>query len=372
MQTKPRCLSLTIIANWIAPIPAMQHFTLAINLMLLLAFCVPSTAQTAQGGKIVSASNKESSAPISNSLLPAKELTDQELASRLDLTLDQVRALQKRLGLSNQQIGGLPLSKLEPALWQLRHPKVDLHAEALKFRRLRLQDEKGQIPVDAWMKAAAQKKLMKYNPQAWQKIRGHISPTSKQGGAIKPLVAGIESSGWTWLGPGNIGGRVRSILIHPTNPSIMWAGSVGGGVWKTLNGGASWNPLDDFMPNLAIACMVMDPANPDIIYAGTGEGFCNIDAIQGAGIFKTTDGGMTWAQLSFTASNPNFLWVNRIAISPANSLVILAATSTGIWRSTDGGATWTQRHFSGTVEDVAFDPSNGSKCVASGNGTGAL
>ena len=84
-------------------------------------------------------------------------------------------------------------------------------------------------------------------------------------------IANIQTNGWTWLGPGNIGGRVRSILIHPTLTDILWCGSVSGGVWKSTNGGASWFPLNDFMANLAVACMAMDPTNADVIYVGTGK-----------------------------------------------------------------------------------------------------
>jgi photosystem II stability/assembly factor-like uncharacterized protein len=256
----------------------------------------------------------------------------------------------------------------EQAIAQVGHPNVDLHAEALKFRQLKLKDEKGEIPADAWLKAAAQKKQMRFDPLAWPNSPRQDSPTRREAGlSPAPLVAGIQSSGWTWLGPGNIGGRVRSILIHPTTPSTMWVGSVGGGVWKTLNSGASWFPLDDFMANLAISCMVMDPANPDIIYAGTGEALGAGDGIQGAGVFETTDGGATWAQLPSTTS-PNFRFVNRLAISPADSQVILAATATGIFRSTDSGVSWSKRNGSFT-HDLAFDPSDGSKCIASGFGS---
>src|ERR1035438_2676486 len=97
--------------------------------------------------------------------------------------------------------------------------------------------------------------------------------------------AGLPTNGWTWLGPGNIGGRVRAILVHPTSTNIMWCGGVDGGVWKTTNSGAAWFPLNDFMANLAISCMVMDPTNANIIYAGTGEFTYNADGIRGAGIF---------------------------------------------------------------------------------------
>jgi photosystem II stability/assembly factor-like uncharacterized protein len=68
---------------------------------------------------------------------------------------------------------------------------------------------------------------------------------------------------------------------------MMYAAGVGGGVWKTTDGGSSWNPLDDLMANIAVASLAMDPSNSSVLYAGTGEGFFNIDAIRGAGIFKT-------------------------------------------------------------------------------------
>ena len=81
------------------------------------------------------------------------------------------------------------------------------------------------------------------------------------------------------------------------------------------------------------------------VAAGTGEGFGNGDAVQGAGIFKSTNGGGRWSQLGFTAGNVNFNFVNRLAISAnsAGEKTILAATNSGVWRSTDGGTSWSQR-----------------------------
>ncbi len=191
-------------------------------------------------------------------------------------------------------------------------------------------------------------------------------PTQGTTGAPQPNVAGIQPSGWTWLGPGNIGGRVRSLLVHPSTPTIMWAGGVDGGVWKTTNAGTSWFPLADFMANLAVSCLAMDPADPNTIYAGTGEGFYNFDAVQGAGIFKTSDGGTTWTQLPSTTSLA-FYYVNRLAISPNNSEVILAATGFGIYRSTDGGGSWSQRYSTRTL-DLHFNPNDATKCIAAGEG----
>ncbi len=108
----------------------------------------------------------------------------------------------------------------------------------------------------------------------------------------------------TQLGPNNVGGDARALLIHPANPGVMYAAGGSGGVWKTTNGGALWTPLADLMANIAVNSLAMDPKNPDVIYAGTGEGYFNIDGgfsgRRGAGIFKTTDGGATWTRLAST------------------------------------------------------------------------
>src|SRR5438552_5995351 len=124
-----------------------------------------------------------------------------------------------------------------------------------QWERLRLQDENGQIPPNALINAYEQKKAMRFRPEAWGEfLRGS---TTMQG--IQPEVAGIQPPIWTWNGPGNIGGRVTSIVIHPTNPSIMWLGAPSGGVWKTTNDGSSWRTTTDFIADLNIGTMAMDP-----------------------------------------------------------------------------------------------------------------
>lgn len=107
-------------------------------------------------------------------------------------------------------------------------------------------------------------------------------------------------------------------------------------MWKTTNGGASWTPLADLLANINVSAMAMDPANPNLIYAGTGEGFAVSHS--GAGVFKTTDGGASWIMSGLVSST----FINDIVISPTNSQRIYAATVSGLWRSLDGGATWTQ------------------------------
>ena len=149
------------------------------------------------------------------------------------------------------------------------------------------------------------------------------------------------SQPWTNLGPGNVGGRIRSLLIHPGNPDILFAGSVSGGVWRTTDGGASWSPLTDGLPNLIVGALAMDPTNPDVIYAGGGEQF---DSRPGVGIYKTTDGGNTWQLLPAA----NFPYVNRIVVSPNNSQQIYVATRNGISSTKDGGASWTSTTLNAT------------------------
>lgn len=145
--------------------------------------------------------------------------------------------------------------------------------------------------------------------------------------------------GWESIGPGNIGGRTRGLVIDPNNPNILYAGGVAGGVWKSIDAGASWNPTGDTLINLAVSSLAIDPNNSQVLYAGTGEGFFNGDSVRGLGIFKTTDGGATWTQLASTTGS-NFYYVNQIKISPTNSDRIFAATRSGVWRSVNAGSTF--------------------------------
>jgi photosystem II stability/assembly factor-like uncharacterized protein len=208
--------------------------------------------------------------------------------------------------------------------------------------------------ADAWR----QVQQMKYDPRAWP---GAALPKSS---GRNPLVATLNTNNWEWLGPGNIGGRTRSIVIHPTQPGTIWVGGVGGGVWKSTNNAASFFPCDDWMGNLGVSCMALDQINPNVLYAGTGEGFGNADAIPGEGVFKSYDGGSSWIQLNnFELNNYN---INRLVISPNNNRLILGATSEGIVRSTDAGTNWNAPYLYGGILDVAFNPTNGLQCVAAG------
>lgn len=149
-----------------------------------------------------------------------------------------------------------------------------------------------------------------------------------------------ELGEWEELGPGNIGGRTRTLIIHPTEHDIMYTAGVAGGVWKTTDAGQSWQPLSDLATNLAVTTLTFAPNDPNTIYAGTGEGFFNADAIRGDGIFKSTDGGATWTQLESTAGNELFQYTNKIVFSKNDPATLYAATRGGVQRSKDSGASW--------------------------------
>ena len=150
---------------------------------------------------------------------------------------------------------------------------------------------------------------------------------------------------WTFLGPGNIGGRTRALLIDPNNPDVMYAAAVSGGVWKTTDAGARWSPVADLLVNLDVNSLAFDPKNSQTVYAGTGEGYFREDIrgtalpLRGNGIFVTHNAGASWEQLAATRV-ADFHWVNDVAVSAHDSNRLYAATRTGVWRSADAGATW--------------------------------
>ncbi|MCP4593550.1 MAG: hypothetical protein GY842_22665 [bacterium] len=166
--------------------------------------------------------------------------------------------------------------------------------------------------------------------------------TAKEERGSRVSAGGIV--GWNDIGPGNIGGRTRTIVIDPVNPDTMYAAGVTGGIWKSTDAGTSWQVTDDFLPNLAVSTIVMDPTNPNVLYAGTGEGFFGSWAThRGLGIFKTVDAGGSWDLLSGTVDDVpagSFYYVNKLVISPNNVNRIYAATMTGVWRSLDAGLSW--------------------------------
>ena len=282
------------------------------------------------------------------------------------------------LHLQRQPYPEIPGSEREEEYEEEGEVPQDKPDHAMAFRALALRDDHGHLPPDGWLRAKKHVAAMK----AAKAARKRSTPATPLAAAAPAPASSLEESmaaaaaepagaavpvtrtGWTAIGPGNVGGRVRSILVHPTTSTTMFAGSVGGGIWKSVNGGASWTPINDFMANLAVTSMVFHPGNPSIVYAATGEGYYNADSIRGAGIFKSTNGGSTWTQLADTATS-DFHYVLRLAIS-ADGRVLLAATRSGLFRSVDAGVTFTEITGPRPV-DVEFHPTDATRAIAGDN-----
>ncbi len=174
---------------------------------------------------------------------------------------------------------------------------------------------------------------------------------------------------WEEMGPSTIGGRTRAILIDPSNSQIMFAGAVSGGLFKTTNGGSTWSKVDG-AGNPIITSLAM-ASNGDIYY-GTGEGMYSGtggeggSGFRGEGVFKSTDGGSSFTQLSATAG---WVAVGKVAVDPANNQRVYAATSVGLKVSDDAGNTWQDAFnaFPSSARDL-FVTSTGKVWVKQGAG----
>lgn len=291
-------------------------------------------------------------------------ISNDELAIRKGISVEQVKLLRQSRGATNETLAGLSEPAIRRALRRLNYPDMPRARQA--FRALQSKDDHGRIPAHALAKAVRRKYTLRTKVQQLEVAGIPVqvnAPLPAGMGLGVAASAGLALHRWEWLGPGNIGGRTRSLIIHPEGHAEMWAGSVAGGIWHTVNAGASWDPVDDFMGNLAVSCMVMDPNDHKTLYAGTGEGFSNADALRGAGIFRTVD-GVKWSVLASTTTQ-DFAIINRLAISP-DSETLLAATPGGMFRSANPGRTSWTKVLDSQIADVRFHPAQSTHAVAGG------
>ena len=189
------------------------------------------------------------------------------------------------------------------------------------------------VPMDAYPRAQAQaSKLLSYSTRTSKFLSG-----TEQSKAAVP--------GWEFLGPKNVSGRMRAMAFDPRDSNRMLVAGVSGGIWESLDGAESWNALSLNTANINVGALVIDPQQPDTIYAGTGELYRNSErpysSMWGLGILRSTDGGKSF-QVLLDTLNENFRYVSDLAISQHNHRRIYAATNTGVWRSDDGGANFVQ------------------------------
>ena len=164
-------------------------------------------------------------------------------------------------------------------------------------------------------------------------------------------------------------GRVPALAFHPTDRNILYVGTASGGVWKSTNEGASWVPLTDNQCSLVIGAIAVDPVNPQIVYAGTGE---PSESTQGCGMLRSTDGGTTWSTLGREVFSPSVsqswpmynIVIDRASAGSATSTTILAATLRGVMRSTNSGQSWSVVTPALTFSDVVQHPTDPSVMYA--------
>lgn len=171
---------------------------------------------------------------------------------------------------------------------------------------------------------------------------------------------------WREVGPAAAGGRVAAVAGTASDPFLYYVGAAGGGVWKSDDGGASWNPVFDKQDTLAIGAVAIDPSDKKTVWVGTGEANPRNDVMYGDGIYQSTDGGDTWHKAGLEHTR----YISRIAIDPKNSKVVIAAAFGdffadskygGIYRTDDGGKSWQQTLYVGPQTggaDLAMDPKN--------------
>lgn len=174
------------------------------------------------------------------------------------------------------------------------------------------------------------------------------------------------------IGPAGMSGRVTAVDVVHSDPDMIYIGSASGGLWKSTNGGIDWQPLFDEQKVASIGAIAIVQSNPDVVYVGTGEGNPRNTQTSGNGMYKTLDGGKTWAHLGLDATRN----IHRVIVHPENSDVVYVGAQgsawadtpdRGVYKSTDGGKTWNKILYNNErtgIGELVMDPENPNKLFA--------
>ncbi len=168
------------------------------------------------------------------------------------------------------------------------------------------------------------------------------------------------------IGPANMSGRMADVEGVAGDPTTLYVGSASGGVWKSINAGTTWTPIFDKQPVQSIGDLAVDPTNSGVVYVGSGEGNVRNSVSFGNGVYKTTDGGLTWKNLGLGDTRH----IPRIVINPLDTRKVYVAAighafgpneERGVFMSEDGGDSWKKVLYTDNrhgASDIDIDPQN--------------
>src|SRR5438067_3758337 len=174
------------------------------------------------------------------------------------------------------------------------------------------------------------------------------------------------------IGPAVMGGRIDDFAVVDSNPDIIYVGTASGGIFKTTNGGITWEPLFDDQPVSTIGDIAIAPSDPSIVWVGSGEANNRQSSSWGNGVYKSTDAGKTWTHMGLDKT----MHIGRIVIHPTDPNVVYVAAGGNLWgpskdrgvyKTTDGGKSWTNALFVNEdtgISDIAMDPTSPGTLMA--------
>jgi photosystem II stability/assembly factor-like uncharacterized protein len=196
------------------------------------------------------------------------------------------------------------------------------------------------------------------------------APLAAQQQQIDPsLLAGLKARS---IGPATMSGRVADVVAVESNPDVVYIGAANGGVWKSTNGGLTWEPMFEDQKVASVGALAVFQANPDIVWVGTGEGNPRNSVSAGWGVYRSLDGGRTWTHLGLEKTER----IHRIVLHPTDPDVAWVAAlgrlwgenpERGVFKTTDGGRTWRKVLYVDEktgAADLVLDPANPNKLFA--------
>ena len=213
--------------------------------------------------------------------------------------------------------------------------------------------------------------MLLVNTQSAGQARAHSAPTAAPV-ASTDYNAILKPLHFREIGPAAMGGRIDDFAVVESNPDIIYVGAASGGIFKTTNGGITWEPVFENETTSTIGSVTVAPSDPSIVWAGSGEANNRQSSSWGNGVYKSTDAGKTWQHMGLEATHH----IARIVVHPTNPDIVYVAAlgrlwgpskERGVYKTTDGGKTWTNVLFVNEdtgVTDIAMDHESPGTLIA--------